>query len=140
MFTFVRAPIHLTRDETHILEECERESLIYHSVSLSGFIYIYIFFFFAIQYSMSEKSIISTHAKWFILGIDGFVSYCYGKTVICICLSKEISDSHLAKMIHGIEIERIFDIDINNYHERQNNDSNESIRNFSDVYLTLASY
>lgn len=96
----VQAPSQLTRDETRILEECDRESLIYRSLPLG------ILTFFATQYAMT-KNLLSTKAKWFKLGGGLFLGYIIGKiSYTTTCRNKiltQIPDSNLAKMIHGVD-------------------------------------
>jgi hypothetical protein len=102
--TSVHQPTQLTRDETRILEECDRESLIYRSLPLG------ILTFFAVQYAMT-KNIISTKAKWFKLGAGLFAGYIIGKISYTPACRKKIltqlPNSGLAQMIHGVESPQI---------------------------------
>ena len=101
MSTSVNPPTQLTRDETRILEECDRESMIYRSLPMG------IASFFAVQYAMT-RNIISTKAKWFKLGLGLFAGYIIGKiSYTPACRKKilsQIPDSSLAKMILGTDI------------------------------------
>lgn len=98
--TSIQAPAQLTRDETRILQECDRESLIYRSLPLG------ILTFFATQYAMT-KNIISTKAKWFKLGGGLFAGYIIGKiSYTTTCRNKiltQIPNSSLAQMINGVQ-------------------------------------
>ncbi len=98
--TSVHRPAQLTRDETRILEECDRESMIYRSLPLG------ILTFFATQYAMT-RNIISTKAKWFKLGAGLFAGYIIGKiSYTSACRKKiltQIPNSSLAQMILGVE-------------------------------------
>ncbi|CAF2969363.1 unnamed protein product [Rotaria sp. Silwood2] len=133
MSTSMQPPTQLTRDETRILEACERESFIYRSLPYS------VCTFFAIQYAMS-KNIISTKAKLFKLGAGVFAGYMTGKFSYAIACQKkilmEIPDSNLAKMIRGVENRQISDIDIDNHEQKQMNNLNEIVILESDNHLT----
>ncbi|CAF1249584.1 unnamed protein product [Rotaria sp. Silwood1] len=133
MSTSIQQPTQLTRDETRILEECEQESLIYRSLPFS------VCAFFAIQYAMS-KNIISTKAKWFKLGAGVFAGYMIGKFSYAIACQKKIlmkiPDSNLAKIIRGVEIRQISNINVNNHEQRQTNNLNEAVILESDTHLT----
>lgn len=97
-------PAQLSREEVRLLEQCERESLIYRSVPLT------ICSFFAVQYAMS-KNILSTRAKWLKLGAAGFAGYIIGKVSYTpACRRKllaELPDSALAQLIRGGETRQI---------------------------------
>ena len=88
--------VQLDRDETRILAECERESLIYRSIPLG------LTALFAAQYAMS-RNIITTKAKWVKLGACLFTGYLLGKISYApTCRKKiltQIPDSHLAHAI-----------------------------------------
>jgi len=126
MSTSVHPPTQLTRDETRILEECDRESLIYRSLPLG------ILTFSATQYAMT-KNIISTKAKWFKLGASLFAGYIIGKVSYTpACRKKiltQIPNSSLAQMIHGVESPQISTVNVNTHEHRQTNES-------ADTYLT----
>lgn len=96
----VPLPTQLTRDETRILEECDRESLIYRSLPLS------ILSVYVTQYAMT-KNLISIKAKWFKLGLGLFTGYLIGKiSYASACRKKilsQIPDSSLAQLILGVE-------------------------------------
>jgi hypothetical protein len=113
-FTSVHPPAQLTRDETRILEECNRESMIYRSLPLG------ILSFFATQYAMT-RNIISTKAKWFKLGLGLFAGYIIGKiSYTSACRKKiltQIPNSSLAQMILGVESPTPSSLDINQYGE-----------------------
>lgn len=111
----VDQPDQLTPDETRILEECDRESIIYRSLPLG------ILTFFATQYAMT-KNIISTKAKWLKLGTGLFAGYIIGKMSYApACRKKiltQIPNSNLAQLIHGVEIRQDTHstlIDVNQY-------------------------
>lgn len=91
-----RPQVQLDRDETRVLAECERESLIYRSIPLG------LFSLFATQYAMA-RNIITPKAKWVKLGASLFMGYLVGKiTYAPTCRKKiltQIPDSHLAHAI-----------------------------------------
>jgi len=114
-------PAQLTRDETRILEECERESLIYRSIPLGLCTY------FGTQYAMS-KNLISTKAKWIKIGGALFAGYIIGKVSYTpACRRKilaQIPDSSLAQMIRSGEAPQISQADVNTHQQRQTNELN----------------
>lgn len=117
--TTVHPPTQLSRDETRILEQCERESLIYRSIPLS------ICTFFGTHYAMS-KNIISTKAKWVKIGAAVFAGYIIGKVSYTpACRKKiltEIPDSSLAQLIRGVQVPQISEVDVNTYQQNQTNE------------------
>lgn len=94
-------PVQLDQDETRILAECERESLIYRSIPLG------LIAFFATQYGMT-RNIITPKAKWLKLGASLFSGYIIGKVSYApTCRKKilsQIPDSNLARAIRGVEV------------------------------------
>ena len=94
-------PVQLDQDETRILAECERESLIYRSIPL-GLIAL-----FATQYGMT-RNIITSKGKWLKLGASLFSGYIIGKVSYApTCRQKiltQIPDSNLARAIRGVEL------------------------------------
>jgi hypothetical protein len=94
-------PTQLDRDETRVLAECERESLMYRSIPLG------LMTFFATQYAMS-RNLITTKGKWFKLGAGLFAGYILGKVSYApTCRKKiltQIPDSNLAHAIRGVDI------------------------------------
>ena len=96
-------PTQLTRDETRILEECDRESMIYRGLPLG------ILSFFATQHAMT-KNILSPKAKWFKLGLGLFAGYIIGKiSYTSACRKKglaQIPESNLAQTIRGAAIDK----------------------------------
>jgi hypothetical protein len=131
--TSVHAPTQLTRDETRILEECDRESLIYRSLPLG------ILTFAAIQYAMT-KNIISTKAKWFKLGAGVFAGYIIGKVSYTFACRKKIltliPDSGLARMIQGVEAQHTSNVNVNTHQQRQTNDSSKAAVVLPDTHPT----
>jgi hypothetical protein len=107
--TAVHPPDQLTPDEIRILEECDRESLIYRSLPLG------ILSFTATQYAMT-RNIISTKAKWLKLGASLFAGYMIGKVSYTFACRKkiltQIPDSSLAQLIHGVESRQISPVNI----------------------------
>lgn len=91
----------LDRDETRILDECDRESFIYRSIPAG------ITAYFAIQYAMSTNRI-STRYKWLKLGSSVVLACFIGKiSYTSTCKRKileEIPDSNLAALIRGYGI------------------------------------
>ncbi|CAF1580662.1 unnamed protein product [Adineta ricciae] len=89
-------PPQLTPDETRVLAECERESLIYRSIPLG------LITFFATQFAM-QRNIITAKAKWVKLGASLFTGYLLGKISYApTCRKKiltQIPESHLAHAI-----------------------------------------
>jgi hypothetical protein len=132
--TSVHPPAQLTRDETRILNECDRESLFYRSLPLG------ILTFGATQYAMS-KNYITTKAKWLKLGVGLFAGYIIGKmSYASACKKKiltQIPDSSLARMITGVaEQYNTSDVNVNTYQERQTNESSKSAIFLPDTHLT----
>lgn len=88
----------LDRDETRVLNECDREALIYRSLPLGATM------FFGTQYAMAIH-LISSKNKWLKLGASVFVGGLIGKfSYAAACQRKileEIPDSHLARLIRG---------------------------------------
>lgn len=116
----IHAPEMLTREETRVLDECDRESIIYRSIPFS------IFTFFAMQYAMSKNKI-STKGKWIKLGASVFAGYMIGKVSYAFACQKkilaEIPDSNLGRMIRGAQLQSIADADTSNDQEKSANDS-----------------
>ena len=98
--TSIHPPAQLSRDETRVLDECDRESLIYRSLPLG------ILSVLGTQYAMT-KNILSFKAKWFKLGLSLFAGYIIGKVSYTFACRKkilrEIPNSSLAQMIQGVE-------------------------------------
>jgi hypothetical protein len=94
-------PTQLDPDETRVLAECERESLIYRSIPLG------LVTFFATQYAM-QRNLITSRAKWFKLGAGLFAGYILGKVSYApTCRKKiltQIPNSNLAHAIRGVDI------------------------------------
>jgi hypothetical protein len=116
-------PAQLDRDETHVLAECERESLIYRSIPLG------LMTFFATQYAMS-RNMITTKGKWVKLGASLFAGYIIGKVSYApTCRNKiltQIPDSNLAHAIRGVEVQQASASD-EHYTPRQSRDPNEAV-------------
>jgi hypothetical protein len=93
--------VQLDQDETRVLAECERESLMYRSIPLG------LMTFFATQYAMS-RNLITTRGKWFKLGGGLFAGYILGKISYApTCRKKiltQIPDSNLAHAIRGVDV------------------------------------
>lgn len=109
-------PVQLDRDETRVLAECERESLIYRSIPLG------LITFFATQYAMS-RNIITTKARWIKLGAGLFSGYLIGKVSYApTCRQKiltQIPNSNLAHAIRGIDHRQVSPPTDDNQSEQQ---------------------
>ncbi|UJR08298.1 hypothetical protein I4U23_012569 [Adineta vaga] len=107
------SPVQLSREETRLLEECERQSVLYRSIPLGVCSFLFT------QYAMS-KNIISMKAKWVKLGTAIFAGYIIGKVSYTpTCRQKildELPDSSLAQLIRGVENHQNPLIAINNQH------------------------
>jgi hypothetical protein len=94
-------PTQLDHDETRVLAECERESLMYRSIPLG------LITFFATQYAM-QRNIITTKGRWFKLGAGLFAGYIIGKISYApVCRKKiltQIPNSNLANAIRGVDL------------------------------------
>ena len=93
-------PVQLTREETRVLEDCQRESFIYRSVPFGVCSY------FLTLLAMS-KNYITPKAKWVKLGGAVFFGAILGKvSYTSTCRQKilnEIPNSGLAQLIRGVE-------------------------------------
>ena len=92
------APSRLDREETRVLDECDRESLLYRSLPLSATM------FFGTQYAMATHRL-SSKNKWLKLGGSVFLGGVIGKfSYAAACRRKilrEIPESDLARFIRG---------------------------------------
>ena len=95
-------PNQLDRDETRVLDECDRESFIYRSIPAG------ITAYFAIQYAISTNRI-SIRYKWLKIGGSVLLACFIGKiSYTSACKQKileEIPNSNLAALIRGYKLE-----------------------------------
>lgn len=101
-------PVQLDPEETRVLAECERESLMYRSIPLG------LMAMFATQYGMS-RNMLSQNARFFKLGASLFAGYIIGKASYApACRRKilsQIPNSNLAIAIRGVETGHGFAMD-----------------------------
>ncbi|UJR37954.1 hypothetical protein I4U23_030638 [Adineta vaga] len=119
----------LNQDETRVLGECEKESLIYRSIPLG------LISFFATQYGM-QRNIITTKAKWVKLSASLFLGYLIGKISYApTCRKKiltQIPDSNLAHAIRSGDPRQIIAVspqenDHQSYSTQSSRDPHEAV-------------